>query len=321
MKRSSTLVLACGLLMVGLFTIRCTEPTIPIVKILSPGAGVPIVAEVDPLDSPIVIDVEVSFPPAVNPCAGLTFPVLPETLTVTLKETDDSVPLNEWVIDASGWWNDTFDSISGQIAIGGESSDQSWGVYSICVYIENEMGPVKGQKCRAVRVEKPITTFTGGTYEVRITGLNQSPSACILPDILLGPVNEMLAPLTFEVETYDAGIYPTSIDLLLPDPIGIMSVTARLDEANNDLAFDPLTHTIDFGQLSLPIPIEGANCLIQGTAQGAIDGQTRPDDLDGHIGVSQIEVTTGSGAGDCALSTPDPACTLFISIDGDPVGP
>jgi hypothetical protein len=322
MKRSSYFVLALGVFLVGLFTVRCTEPTIPIVRFLSPMAGVPIVAEVDPLDAPVVVDVEVAFPPAVNPCAGLTFPVLPGTLAVTLRQMDDLTVVNEWAIDASGWWNETNDAIAGQITIGGESSGQSWSAYSVCVNIANAMGPVPYKVCQTVRVEKPIATYTGGTYEVRITGISQSPDGCILPKVLLAPVNQIIATLDFDVTTFDAADYPTSIALPLPDPIGMMYVDAQLDVPNNDLAFDPVTHAIDFGQINLPIEVPGVNCLVEGTATGAIDGQVLPDDLDGKIAVSQIAVSQGSGQGSCTISTPsDPACKLYIAIDGDPVGP
>jgi hypothetical protein len=306
--------------MVGLFTVRCTGPSIPTVSFLSPTVGEPVVAAVDPLDAPVVLDVEVAFPPAVNPCAGLTFPVLPETLAVKLQQMDDSTPLNEWVVDASGWWNDTYDAIQGQITIGGASSGQSWGVYRICVTIENEMGPVEYDVCRVVRVEKPITTYVGGMYSVRVTGIHQAPGACILPDFLLGPVNETLLPLTFPVTTFDAASYPATVALPLPPPLGTMEINARLDEPNNDIAFDPVTLAIDFGQLALPIPVPGVNCLVQGTAEGAIDGQVLLDDLDGTIRVSQIAVSTGSGQGNCILVTPaDPACSLYIRFDGDPL--
>lgn len=320
MKRSSFFVMAVGLVLVGLFTIRCTGPSTPVITFLSPTAGEPIVATDDPVDTPITVSVDVAFPPAINPCAGTTFAVIPSTLRVTLKQMDDSTVLNEREIDASGWWTQTMDEIQGEITIGGETSGESWGVYWLCVYIENEQGPVENDACLAIRVEKPIDTYVGGTYTVRITGLRQSPAGCILPDIVLGPVNDMIGPLTFQVTMVDAGLYPTSISLPLPYPIGIINVDARVDETNNDIAFDPVEHAIDFGQLNLPIP--GGNCLIQGTADGAIDGQTSPgaDDLDGTIRVSGMEVSLGSGAGDCILTTPDPECSLYITIDGNPVG-
>ncbi len=70
MKRSSFLVVAVGLVLIGLFTIRCTGPSIPVIAFLSPTAGEPIVTSDDPLDTPITVPVDVAFPPAVNPCAG-----------------------------------------------------------------------------------------------------------------------------------------------------------------------------------------------------------------------------------------------------------
>ena len=133
-------------------------------------------------------------------------------------------------------------------------------------------------------------------------------------------MNDMIAQMFFQVTLFDAGVYPTWVSLPLPSPVGTIDVYARLDEPNNDIAFDPIGHAIDFGQLNMPIP--GGNCLIQGTADGAIDGQTPlPDDLDGTIRVSEMQVSVGSGTGDCILTTPDPECSLYITIDGDPIAP
>ncbi len=320
MKRSRFVVPAVGLFLIGLFTVRCTDPTIPVIRILSPTSSDPVVAEVDPLGAPVVADVEVLFPPVVNPCAGATFPVLPETLSVTLKQLVDGTPVNEWAIDASSWWNETFDAIQGQITIGGESSGQSWGAYLLCVSIENLEGGAE-EACSSLRVERPIAEFAGGQFQVRVARIEQSALNCLLPQFALDEIMNLFAAETFDVTVPDGDGYPASIVIPLPEPIGEIEVEAALVPETNDIVFSPVTLAgIDLG-LYEPLNPLGLNCLIGGTADGSIDGQVDPDDLDGRIRAFDLTIGLGSGGGSCILKAPaaDPPCRLIVTIDGDRV--
>jgi hypothetical protein len=314
MKRKNLSTLSVGIILIGLLIVRCTEPLVPKINILSPDPSVPVVSAIDPLDliDPILVDVEVAFPPTIDECAGLVYPVYPGTLSVTLQEMDDWEVLQEWEIDASGWWNDTNDGIQGQITIGGVGSEQSWSTYRLTVSIKNAQGPVK--RWVDLRVERPIADFPGGIYTVAVSSITQQPASCVLPQAGLDAVMGILGGQTFTVVLPDADAFPADVTFPLPEPVGTIVVHGTVDGGTNDIVFDPLTlDGIDLGPYNLP----GFNCLVGGSADGAIDGQVRLDDLDGTIRVFDMSVGTGTGTGDCILNSPPPDCNLFIRFDGD----
>lgn len=317
MQKKNISVLFIGLLLLGMLVIRCTpEPAIPVMTFLLPDPSVPFVSAEDPAttDPPFVVDVEVKFPPAVSPCAGNVFyPVLPETLEVTLQQLDDLDVLQEWDVTSSMVWNETNNIVSGQVTIGGVGSGQSWAAYGILVSIRNSQA--RGGKMVVVRVERPVSELVGGDFDVDVTSITQSPPLCVLPDAALKVVLGIIEPLMpMQIYVPWGSSYPDQVLLPLPDPIGAILVNAYLDEQANDVVFEPVTmQGIDLGPFNLP----GFNCLVGGTADGYFNGQVDPDDIDGAARVFDMVIGLGSGTGDCLLDTPPAECQLIISLDGD----
>jgi hypothetical protein len=317
MRKRSVPVLFVGLLLLGLLIIRCTpQPVTPAIGFLQPDPSIPIVTADDPatLESPMVVDVEVKFPPSIDPCAGsISYPVIPGTLQVTLQQVDDLALIQEWDVTDSMVWNQTNDAISGQVTIGGVGSGQSWAAYRVRVFIRNSQGA--GARTVDIRVEKPVTELMGGHFDVDVTSITQRPPYCILPNAALSVVLGIIEPfMPMQIYVPGGAEYPSSILLPLPDPIGELDVDADLDEPGNDVVFEPVSMAgIDLG----PYDIPGFNCLVGGTADGAFNGQVDPDDIDGVARVFEMEVGLGTGTGDCLLATPDPDCQLFIALDGD----
>ncbi len=314
MRGKNLPVLVLGVVLLGFFVVRCSQPMVPVIQFIAPTGSTPIVAETDPLDAPQTVDVEIAFPPTVNPCAGMTYPVFPETLSLSLQQMDDTQVVQEWPIDASGWWNETQDRIQGQITIGGETSGQSWAAYRIKATISNAQGPVEASV--SLRVEKPIEQLTGGWYDVKVVSIRQTPENCILPQIALGVVHDIMAQYPpLQVQIPAGSEYPDAITFPLPDPIGPLTLYAVLDVTSNDIVFpDPVTLAgIDLGPYNIP----GFNCLVGGSGDGWVDGEVDPEDMDATIRIFDMSVSTGSGSGSCNLSPPSEDCVLWVTLDGN----
>ncbi len=313
MRKARLLAMGLGLLAISMLVIRCVPtPVTPAIVINAPAYNVPVVAAVDPATTPIPLAVDVSFPLAASPCGGQAYPINRDTLLVKLQMLNAAGAVaQEWTIDASSWWSQTEDRIQGTITIGGAGSNQSWALYQLEVSISNSQGPATVYQ--AIRVERPIADFPGGTFVVHVTGLGQSPSNCLLPQVAFDVVMNLISGQTFNVTLPAGSGYPADITLPLPEPIGTLVVHATLDTANNNIAFDPVTLSgIDLGPYNVP----GFNCLVGGTADGAIDGQVFLGVLDGTIRVSNMNVAVGSGTGACNLSQPSSSCNLSVGLNG-----
>lgn len=286
----------------------------PAIQFVSPAGSPRYTAASDPTGDPISIDVEVAFPLEGSGCSPAPPAVIPGTLEVTVQALLDASVQDEVTIDtSSGWtWTGT-DSVAGQVSVGGFG----WSLYGIKVCIENGAG--SGCATKLVRVEHPVSEFVGRPlYFGRVTQFSQSPANCVIPSIAMSAINNAIkvAPPVY-ITAPPAADYPAEDVVFQELPLlGTVAFPGSLDTDENNVAMGSVTITgMDLGPLNIP----GYNCLIGGSADGALYGEVSPNfDLDGLMRVFDISVGTGSGTGGCGLSTPGASCNIFLTVDGNP---
>lgn len=291
----------------------------PVIQFVSPAGSPRITAASDPSGAPIPVDVEVAFPLIGGTCAPPPPPVVPGTLEVKVQQLLDASVQGEETIDTSGWtWTGT-DSVAGQVSVGGSG----WSLYGIKVCIGNGAGSACATKL--VRVEHPVSEFVGRPVYFGSARLSQSPPGCLLATFLETQINNMISAAPFSIDAPAAPEYPAEPCVFdLPLPLGTVSFPANLDIPGNNVALGvddlgapaPVSMSIDLGPYGLP---GSYNCLIGGSADGDVYGEVSPNfDLDGRLRVFDISVGLGSGSGGCSISTPAPACNMYITVDGNP---
>jgi len=158
--------------------------------------------------------------------------------------------------------------------------------------------------------------FAGGTFYFQIIGLSQTQNEqandCLLGagmvDLLVGLLSGILFPV--ELPAYTPN--PVEIDLPLPF-LGSMTLTGSFGD--NEITFPGQTFEgIDLGTIPA-VGLLGLNCRIDGPAEGEMAPLDQPI-IPGAIRITEMVVGPGSGLGACTLTTPDPACTLVITMDG-----
>jgi len=189
-----------------------------------------------------------------------------------------------------------------------------------CLHTCSAAGPADPCCNDAACADKPVCV--GETYEFRLTGLSQAPPACILPFGVPALILELVKNTQYNVTLPSAGSEFTEVDIDLPIPvIGPITVTAR--KVAGELVFDPVDiEPIDLSDF-LPadiIDLLNLNCLVGGTAEGLTNGFGE-DELDVTITLSNLSKTEGSGAGECGLNEPGPACVLQALSEGTVLPP
>ena len=317
MNRKNLSVLTLGLLLLGFLIVRCAPSLDPIIQFLDPPTMLRFVSGSDPIEPPIVVPVEVYFPPTVNPCAGnIPLPVDPDTLEVKLQRLLDTEVQEEWEIDTSGWlWDEAFETVTGEVTIGGEVAGHNRSAYGIWVSISNGSGVATARQL--VRVEIPVTMFFGGYYPTKITSFTQTPAGCVLPDFAIELINDQLSEVVFGVQAPPASQIPATPAVFTNIPlIGNIDFPTSLDTENNNVNLAPVTiEGIDISLLEIP----GYNCIVGGSADGVLYGEVAPwADLDGRMRVFNMSIGIGGGSGPCNLVTPGPECNIIINFDGSP---
>lgn len=326
MKAKDCSVRMIGLLLIGLLTapLGTAYAQEPVIQIESPAGEPRETSSADPINPAITLPVEITFPIVDTPCVGANPPVITSTLDVYLVRTIDGAvqdPLaeNQWPVNTSGWtWTSGPDHVSGTVTIGGLDSGQDRSRYGIKVCIDNSAVVDHCVTGGWVRVERPVADFKGGTYlYTDVTGFSQSPPGCVLRAGLEPAINGAFqAAPPFAVQAPAAGAYPATVSFLGLPLIGEVAFDdSYLDTGGNNVVLGTATAAIDLGPVGLP----GYNCYVGGTARGAIYGEVTPyEDLDGQMSISEIEITQSTaGTGTCGLATPDPSCTIVLSIDSD----
>ena len=160
-------------------------------------------------------------------------------------------------------------------------------------------------------VDSDNCPFSGGSFQFHVTGLNQQPANCVIPQGLLNLLLPLLTGTIYPVNLPPESAYPISFDLNLPF-LDAVSVPAEFRSADREIFFGPvLSPGIDLGAFNIP----GLNCLVGGSAEGVTNGltQTRVPLL---IAISEMSVGLGGGTGACSLTAPAPTCVLEVALVG-----
>ncbi len=149
----------------------------------------------------------------------------------------------------------------------------------------------------------------GRTYTFSVSDVRQEPSSCLIPQLLLPGLIELLASTSYPVVIPHRTAFPTSIELDVP-LIGPLSVDARL--VGESLVFDP----VDLDGIDLSeIDPEQLNCIVGGKASGETT-ELGLETLDVTVRISEITVEKGPGDGECVLGLTQPSCQLTIVSTG-----
>jgi len=159
--------------------------------------------------------------------------------------------------------------------------------------------------------------FAGGSFRFRVTGIGQAPGGaaggCLLEPSLLNLVVPLISDAPFTVELPAQAPEPVALDLPLPF-LGNLHLAAAF--AGNALRFaEQDVDGMDLGRVPAA-GLFGLNCVVGGRASGAIsplDGGLLPATLE----IRDLTVEAGLPShGSCSLETPDPSCTLTITLEG-----
>jgi len=158
--------------------------------------------------------------------------------------------------------------------------------------------------------------FPGGIFYFGITGITQTlngqANACLLEPTIANLLVDILSGIWFPVEL--PGYSPIPVPVTLPIPF-LGDITLQASFGPNELVFyEQAFDGIDLGSVPLAGTL-GLNCRVDGRAQGGISPLDQ-DTLPGTVRITQIVAGPGSGLGPCWLTTPDGACTLHITLEG-----
>jgi len=312
MRRSGRIKLFIGMLCLGMLAMHCSDPNIPMFRVITPVQNTVFLADFD-IPLPTYVEVAVPLPG----CGATTFPIDPATFTATLKSVRDGETISEEDV------TDSFDApvlnpTSGQYTFPGTVDLPGFGDWVIVFTVSNSAG--EGTGSLALSVQQNVAAFQGGLYKMTVSGLGQTPADCLLPNALLPIIQGIVGGTWFaltlpssESILNNGNIYPLTIPL--PYPLGNIQVMLSVDEAQNSILIDgPDSYVIDLTGL-VPAPFTGFDCVITAAADGIFD-DLDPWDPDGSLTIAISNVQTSPG-GTCTLAAPTGACALIVDMDGD----
>jgi len=312
MRRSSRVKLAVALMFLGVMALHCEPSNLPIFTWVTPLQNTVFLADGDdPL--PTVIESAVPLPG----CGATVFPIDPGTFTASLEEWRDGEMIDAADVTSS-FGEPVLDPTLGKYTFPGTVDLPGFGDYRLVLSVSNEMG--EGTGVLSLFVKQNAASFAGGPYNFTVSGLDQDPNSCLLPDILLpviqgivGGINmPMMLPSAADIIA-SGNAYPFTIPL--PYPLGDVDVIFSVDETGNAILIDgPDDYTIDLTGL-VPPPLTGFDCVITAAADGIFD-DLDPYDVDGSLTISIADVEASPG-GNCTLTPPTGDCDLIVEMDGD----
>lgn len=312
MNASSRLKLAVALVLMGGLAVQCNPSNLPIFQWASPLQNTVFLAD---YDVPLPMDVEVAVP---QPgCGATVFPIDPATFSATLQEWRDGAFVSEEDVTAS-FDEPLLDPTLGKYTFTGTVDLPGFGDWRLVARVSNANG--EGESFVNVQLLQNASAFQGGIYKMTVSGLDQDPNNCLLPDFLLGVIQGIIGGTWFGLELpssqiiIDAGnAYPLTIPL--PYPLGNVDVILSVDTVENAILIDgPEDYTIDLTGL-VPPPLTGFDCVITAGANGIFD-DLDPWDPDGSLTISIVDVQPSAG-GNCTLASPTGDCDLVVDMDGD----
>ena len=297
-----------------MMAVHCANPTLPKISIVSPEQNAVYFGD----SGPFAVDVEVRVP--LPGCGAKTYPIEPTSFTATLQGLLDGEPAGDPIDVTPSFGEGVLDPETGAYVWTGTVNVSSFGDYELYFTIGNTRG--QGANDVFFRVEQTVATFPGGTYTMTVSSLGQNPASCLVPNILLGTITNIIKTAWFmqflpsgaDILAWEPpNAYPLTLEL--PSPLSWVDVVLSLDGFNNDILMDgPPDYTIDFTPFAQKYGLPLA-CVITASADGMFN-DIDPLDPDGLLTVQILDVQASPG-GTCNLSPPAGDCALIVGIDAD----
>jgi len=308
----SRLKLAIAFVFLGVMALHCDPANLPVFQWITPTQNTVFLAD---YDVALPVDVQVAVP---QPgCGATVFPIDPATFTATLEEWRDGEKLGEEDVTSS-FGEPALDPQFGKYTFSGTVDLPGFGDWHLVARVSNANG--QGSSALSVQMLQNVASFQGGLYKMTVSGLDQNPNNCLLPDALLPIIKGIVGGTWFALTLPSSedilnneNTYPLTIPL--PYPLGNVNVWLSVDTAENAILIDgPEDYTIDLTGL-VPPPFTGFDCVITAGANGIFD-DLDPWDPDGALTISIVDVQASPG-GNCTLASPTGDCDLIVEMDGD----